>query len=180
MGHIFNRDTFFEDSNDRIDKPIDYNHLIASLFGDILDTLLEQNIIFVDGIGYHLDTSRNKFLSVNRHFITAGAYGLTVTDRYLKVAEVPTAGDQGLRMMRAGTLTGIVAKSRSSAAWELEVRKNGVPITLVNLSVAGGGTSNPSIDVDFAEGDHIQIFAEGINISHPIVQIEYAWRIDAP
>lgn len=180
MPHIFDKDTFFEDLNNAYHDPHEYNHLISQIINEILNVQLEQNIIFVDGIGYHLDTSRNKFIAVNRHFITAGAYGLTVTDRYLKVAEVATAGDQGVKMMRKGTITGIVAKSRSTATWTLEVRKNGVPLTVVSLTVGSGGTSNESIDVDFNKDDVIQIFIDGTNVEHPIVQIEHAWRIDAP
>ena len=177
MPHTFDNDTFFNDLNDRIDKPIEFNHLLAQIIGDLVNTTVVGNVIFIDGIGYSLDPTRNKFLSLNRHFITAGAYGLTITDRYLKVAEVPTAGDQGLLMMRDGTITGIVAKSRSTASWDLEVRKNGVPLTVVSLSVSSGGTVNKSIDVDFDAGDLIQIFMDGSNVEHPIVQIEHAWRV---
>jgi len=175
--HIFNRDKFFEDLNNRIDKPIDYNHLLASIIGDILDQLEQSDVFFVDGIGYHKDLVRNKFLSLDRKYTTATAYGLRVTNRYLKVGEVTTQGQQGVRMARSGTITSVTAKSRSTGSYFVEIRKNGAPITYVSMEVTGGGTHINNVDIDFNEGDFIQFYVDGSNVEHPIVELETAWRV---
>jgi hypothetical protein len=177
MSHIFNRNKFFEDLNARIDKPIDYNHMITQIIAEILDQMEEQEIFFVEGVGYHYDPVRQTYLSVDRNYTVAGGYGLKVKDRYLKIAEVPTAGEQGIRMPRAGTITGLSVKSRSTADYYIEIRRNGVPLTLVSMLVENGGTHNNAINIDFSEGDHLQIYLDG-EAEHPIAQLECAWRVE--
>lgn len=177
MSHIFNRNKFFEDLNNTYHDPWEYNHLLAQIIADILDQLEESDIFFVDGVGYHYDPSRQKFLSVDRHYAVAGGYGLKVKNRYLKIAEVPTQGEQGLRMPRAGTITGLAVKSRSTDTYFMEIRRNGIPLTMVSLEVTGGGLHANNIDIDFDEGDHLQFYLDG-QAEHPIAQLETAWRVE--
>lgn len=178
MSHIFDRNKFFEALNNTYHDPREYNHLLASIIADLLEQSDSSDIFFVGGVGYHYDSTRDKFLSLDRNYPVAGAYGQVVKDRYLKIAEVATQGEQGLRMSRAGTILGLSVKSRSTASYFMEIRKNGIALTLVSMLVEGGGTHSSDIDIDFNEGDHLQFYLDG-EAEHPIAQLELAWRVDS-
>ena len=177
--HTFDKDLFFEKLNDRIDKPIDYNHLLAHAVSELIELIEDQTagIIYQDGFAYHLHPDIGKTLSFEKQIITATDYGKVVTDRYLRVGRVPTQGEQGVLMPRDGTILGIRAKCRNDVAWTLEVRKNGAPINVASISIVNGEGYVNLVDIDFDEGDYLQIYLNGTGVSYPITQVEVAWRI---
>lgn len=160
----------FEQLNARIDKPIEYNHLLCSAISFNLPP-----IVFIDGIAYADDPSRGKRLSINRPILTAGHYGQNQNNRYLRMQDVPMAGDQGFLMPRNATIIGLWAKSRSTSPWNIEVRKNGAPITLVTVPVSGFG-SDLTLNFDLNAGDTVQIYLAGSSVDHPIAGLEFAYR----
>jgi len=89
---------------------------------------------------------------------------------------VTMAGAQGFLMPRDATITAMWAKSRSTGSWNVEVRKNGIPITLVSIPVVGSFGSDSTIDVDVYAGDFLQFYLNGTAVDHPIAGVEIAWR----
>lgn len=164
----------FEVLFDRVDKPLEYTHIIAELLCKATNPT--QNIVFVDGVPMIYDPTRGKTLSIDREVIRAGDFGKGVTNRSLSMDDVPSAGSQGYPVPRPATITGLWAKSRSTSAWIFEVRRNGAAITLANLNVSGGIAYDANLDIDINIGDTLQIFASGTNIQHPIACVEIAWR----
>jgi hypothetical protein len=169
-------DNLFETLLSLIDKPYDYNQLIAKLLCQLLQAAQHQQIVIEDGVPYFWDSDRSKMLSLARPIIRGGANGNAIDSRYLKMDDVATAGDQGFLIPRPATLTGLWGKSRSTADWTLEVRKNGSNITLASVIISSGSGQDDFIDLDLDDGDYLQFYAIGNDISHPIVALELAWR----
>jgi hypothetical protein len=84
-----------------IDKPYDYNHLLAKLLCRLLQITQAQLIEHVDGVPMIGDPDRNKTLSMARPIIIAGDFGHGVTNRYLSIEDVPTSGAKGFLVPRA-------------------------------------------------------------------------------
>jgi len=168
-------DELFEVLVDRIDKPHEYTHIIAELICNALGSA-GTNIEFVDGVPMIPDPNRGKILSLARPIITAGDFGLGVKDRYLSIEDVPTAGRQGVRLLRPCTITGLSGQSRSTGDWILEIRKNGAAVTVASLNVTGGSADDSNMDIDMDEGDILQVMGIGTGIQHPLAAVELAWR----
>lgn len=162
----------FEELNKRIDKPLDYNHILTSF----LSSATTGAIVFIDGLGYYFDPVRGKYLAVSRTILSAGQFGQNQNSRYMRMSDVPMQAAQGFLLPRDATITGLWAKSRSTSAWSVEVRKNGAPITLVAVPISGGSGSDLTLNYDLNAGDVLQIFQSGSAIDHPIAGIEFAWR----
>lgn len=170
----------FEQFLSLIDKPYDYNHLLCQIFDDLLAQQQGQTIINSGGVPYLFDVTRDKNLSLARPMMQAGAYGAAITNRYLRMSDVASAGPQGFPIFRPATITAMAARSRSTGAWTAEVRRNGVAVTLASIAVSARMGYDAHIDVDVEPGDWLQVFASGVDIDHPIVAVELAWRLPNP
>lgn len=160
----------------QIDKPYDYNYILAKLLCRLLNASTASTIEYVDGVPMNYDTLRDKILSLPRPVILSGAYGSGITDRYLKLSGVPSAGSQGYLLPRKATITGLWGNSRSTGLWTLEVRKNNSAITLANVTINGGSGTNAIVNIDVNVNDTLQIFARGNGIQHINAKVEIAWR----
>jgi len=179
MSHTLNKDAFFERLEERVSDPQAYNHLLSGAIADLIEMIenADASIIFIDGYAYHYHPTIGKTLSIEKQIITATDYGENVTNRYLRVGRVPGQGEQGVIMPRDGTIMGIRAKCRNNASWTMEVRKNGAPITVASIPIVNGDGYANLVNIDFDEGDFLQIYLNGDNISYPITQVEVAWRV---
>ena len=162
----------FELLGARVNNQHDYNHVISWF----INAISTQNIQWIDGVSYLQDPLRGKLLSITRPVFTAGYYGLNQRHRYLRMDSVTMAGDQGLLVPRNATITAVWAKTRSTGAWNAEVRKNGVPITLISVPIVSSFGSDTTLNVDVDAGDHIQFYMNGTGVDHPIIGVELAWR----
>jgi len=136
------------------------------------DILVDDNILWL------YDTSRSKWLSIDRFKPGGGESGKS-KDKYLPVFDGQTLNLTGWRLPRDGTIVGIVAQTRLAATWTLEVRKNGALSAIASLAIAGTtGDHVRTTDVDVDEGDRIQLYANG-DVRDPLVWIEIAWRNDS-
>lgn len=133
------------------------------------------NVEFKGGVLYAYDSTRTKWLSVDRVTYTAGRRQNRATNIYMRVSDgVPTSAT-GIRMLRDGTITGIFAQTRVAESWTFEVRRNGSVIaSLVMTAVAGNQAT--TVNVDVSQGDEIQFYCNGTDISFPVGGIEVAWR----
>lgn len=161
----------FEELNKRVDKPIEYNHLITQVFAE----LTSGNISYDNGIPFLLDPTRQKELSLSRPVITSAFYGLNQSNRYLRLDGV-TASGNGFLMPRKATITALWAKSRSEGGWAIEIRRNDSPIALSNATITDGWGKIDNLSIDLDEGDYIQLYLNGDGVDHPIACFEFAWR----
>lgn len=143
--------------------------------------LVNGQIVVVDGIAYIYDSTRAKWLSIERKMIWA-ARNAGAQDIYLRIYDGLATSVTGYRMLRNGTITGIVLQTDGAEAWTLEIRKNDVVTAILSLS-SGGAAGNQSTisNVNFSQGDEIQFFCSGGTLLNPITSpvggIEIAWRI---
>jgi hypothetical protein len=170
---IVNLNTFYEQLNDLIDQPHEYNRLISRAIGELYGTA----IVWEDGVPYSRDPATGFFVSLARPIITAGMYGKNIKDTYLRIDGVPTMGEQGFLIPRKALCTGLWAKSRNADNWSLELRKNGVPISLATVNISGSFGQATGLIVTLEAGDRIQLFANGTKIDFPIAGIELSWRL---
>jgi hypothetical protein len=168
--------TLLEQLDRLSDKPHEYNSLIAKLIRSLSEQTLGNLLRWQGGICYSFDPTRQKEISIDRSTISAGTYGKGISDRYLRVDGIPSAGSQGFLVPRAGLITGLWAKSRSMGSWSIEIRKNGIPITLVSVPVISSFGIDDSLDIDVERGDWLQFYLHGQNVEHPIAALELAWR----
>lgn len=134
------------------------------------------SITIIDGYPTYTDTSRGgKTLSINRNTFMAGKQG-KAKDLYLRTADSIATSKTGIRMIKAGTITGISFQLSTSATCALHVYKNDGTSPLVTVSlVAIIGAHSSTLNVDFVEGDRLQFYIDG-TCYDPLVWIETAWR----
>jgi len=167
----------FEQFLSYTDKPYDYNLLLCKLFDELLNAQQGQTIYHDSGMVYVFDPIRQKKLSLARPLIRAGTHGEGVTNRYLRMDDVAAAGFQGFPVTRPATITAVLARSRSTSPWLVEIRRNGVSLTLVSVPVTARVGYDNLVNIDIEPGDWLQIYAAGTSIEHPIAAVEIAWRL---
>lgn len=130
-----------------------------------------------DGILYAYDSTRRKWLSIDRTLIGWGRSSDNTDNEYLRQYNGALSSDSGWRMIRDATITAITAQTNSATSWVLEIRKNDDPTNILTLALnLEEGNHNNSVNVDVSEGDYIQAFCNGSLIEHPQTLIEISWR----
>lgn len=139
---------------------------------------VEGELAVVDGLLYAYDSTRSKWLSVNREQVWAARAANNATDIYLRIHDRVVSFLSSYRALRDGTITGLVANTRIAETWTLEVRINGAASSSATLAVtAATGAQDSTIDVDISAGDTIELYCNGTNISFPVGGVEIAWRV---
>jgi hypothetical protein len=138
-----------------------------------------QLFVGTDGILYIYDGTRSKWLSVSRFMVGWGNTGNVTATTYLNQFSSSSSLNNGWKMMRDGTITGITVQSNTAQTWTLQIRKGdfAAPITSLVITAAAGGTSILE-NIDVSAGDFLQavVSASSGNVSNPQVLIEIAWR----
>jgi len=165
----------YEELNRLGNEPHEYNRLLSKIIAELRDGggLIQWD----DGIPYIFDPLRLKWMSLSRSPQVASYYGQNQKRRYLKFGEVPSMGEQGWHVPRKAVVTGLWAKSRSVEKWYLELRRNGIPITLASVEINGSFGNSTTLDVDLEENDWIQLFMNGTKVDHPVACVELTWRL---
>ncbi|MCG8722462.1 hypothetical protein G1K63_02840 [Tenacibaculum finnmarkense] len=136
--------------------------------------------MFVDntnGILYIYDGTRAKWLSVDRTMVGWGVNNANTGNEYLRQFNGAQSSQNGWRMVRDGTITAISAQTDINQTWALEIRKNDGTIAIASLTITNQqGNHNNTLNIDVNEGDFIQAYCNGTNVSHPETLIEIAWR----
>ena len=131
----------------------------------------------VGGIQYVYDGSRSKWLSVNRETMWTSRNSGAASNIYLRGTDGTATSATGFRMVRDGTITGLVAAFATAGTATIQVRRHDSVTVLASLAVvAATGAQNGSVNVDFSAGDEIQIFLSG-SAEYPTAGVEVAWRI---
>lgn len=137
--------------------------------------LTDGAIAIVGGILYIYDGTRSKWLSMDRVMLQGGRRG-SATNIYMRIPDNIATSQTGLRMLRDGTITGLVAQTESSATWTFEVRRNGSVIASLTITAASGDQATDT-NVDFSQGDELQLYCNGTSVPSPVGMVEVAWRI---
>ncbi|MCG8804784.1 hypothetical protein G1K75_03845 [Tenacibaculum finnmarkense] len=136
--------------------------------------------MFVDstnGILYIYDGTRAKWLSVDRTMVGWGVNNANTGNEYLRQFNGAQSSQNGWRMIRNGTITAISAQTDINQTWTLEIRKNDGTTAIASLTITNQqGNHNNTLNIDVNEGDFIQAYCNGTNVSHPETLIEIAWR----
>jgi hypothetical protein len=110
--------------------------------------------------------------------IWGGRDSTNATDVYLRIVDAVAMSTTSYRMLRDGTITGIVAETTDVDSWTLQVRQNGGTSPIVSLVMSTvTGNQSTTTNVNFSQGDTLELFASGTGISRPVGGIEIAWRV---
>lgn len=131
------------------------------------------------GILYNYDSTRSKWLSVQRMFLVFGRRG-RVRNRWLAYsAGILPSNNSGYRLARNATIVSITGQLDKIGSCSVKLRKNDVNINITFLDVSSAlGNQSTTIDVDIGEGDYLQAFLQalGMPVHDPMVVVEIAWR----
>ena len=130
------------------------------------------------GILYTYDSTRSKWLSVQRMFLTFGRKGLT-KDQFLNFgAGTLPSNNAGYRLARNATIVSITGQLDATGSCDFRVRSNDSSTNIVSLNLAAvAGNQDATINVDINSGDFLQSYLDaGTKVADPITVIEIAWR----
>ncbi|NER18613.1 type 1 periplasmic-binding domain-containing protein [Spongiivirga citrea] len=142
-------------------------------------TLGGQMFIDTDGLLYTYDTTRTKWLSMDRNMVGWGRNSGSASNEYLRQFNGSQSNNNGWRMIRDATITAITVQSNNIDTFDIQIRSNDntAPILTFTVTAAEGDHDN-TINIDVSEGDFIQCFLPTVagGVSNPQVLIEVAWR----
>lgn len=138
--------------------------------------LAEGQLSVVGGITYQYDSTKNKWLSINRE--TASFNARFGCGNYLS-SDKHGGLNSGFTVLRKGTITGIT----SIVGWGTQnktfhIMKNGVFSSVQSFTMTSGKLVDNTLSLDVIAGDTIQIYFEpGAQAYSPKVNLEIAWRL---
>jgi hypothetical protein len=138
-----------------------------------------SGIAYVDGDDvYFYDETRGKDLGVSVIQIGCGRNSVNTTTQYLRTFNGTPMNLTGIALPYDATLIGITMSGASnSQSWTAQIGRNDVATVMASLSIVNVYENHTwSEDVDFDEGDRIQVRMVGTNISHPQVRLFFRRR----
>jgi len=138
--------------------------------------LQDGQITIVGGIQYQYDSTRNKWLSVNKE--TPSFIGRFGCGNYLST-DKHGGLNSGFTVFRNGTITGITG----NIGWGAQnktfyIMKNGIHTNLQTFVMNAGKIVDTSLNIDIVAGDIIQIyFQPGPQAYSPRINLEISWRL---
>ena len=135
---------------------------------------------------FQYDYSRSKWLTIDSHTLNCGrATAIAGSTIYMRVGDATQNSTSGFRMIRNGTIIGASIQNTNvlTSARNIEIRVNNSSVNSVTLNIAIGqsGASVDNSNLDFNQGDLIQVAAipglTGSALSNPIVVIKIAYRV---
>lgn len=134
-----------------------------------------------NGLLYHFDINRSKWLSVNRETMSFSINAKNVTGkRYMAIADKFYSNVTGKKLLRNSTITAISVQTNNiqcTCQINLHKNKNSTSIYSINL-VNENSKIIENINFDLLENDFIQVSIENnsTGINYPEILIEYCWR----
>lgn len=138
-----------------------------------------SGVAYVDGDDvYFYDTTRSKDLGVAILQIGCGRNSANTTNQYLRTFNGTPMNQTGVALPWDATLIGGAAMgSRNDQTWTIRLRKNGSATNLASLTVTNAYENHiMTADIDFDEGDRVQIYMEGTNINYPQARLYFRRR----
>lgn len=132
----------------------------------------------IGGILYMYDSTRGKFLSVQRQTFVFGRRGKS-SDQYLNFySSDHPSNNSGLRMLRNATIVGLSGNLNKSGTCDLRLRKNDNVSNIATLNITsslGNIDTNTNIDIDVNE--FLQAYVDSTPfVRSPMLVVEIAWR----
>jgi hypothetical protein len=154
----------------------DYSITATEFYGDG-STL--SGIPYVDGDDvYFYDSTRDKDLGVAILEIGCGRNSANTTDQYLRTYNGTPMNQAGVALPWDATLIGGAGTgARNDQTWTIRLRKNDSATNISSLTVTNAYENHvTNADIDFDEGDRIQIYMEGTNINYPQARLYFRRR----
>jgi hypothetical protein len=134
--------------------------------------------VVTDATGsYVWDSSRGKLLSISRKSISSGRYSHYVSNEYLRFDDGIPGSSSGKVVKQNATITSLSGMTSVSSPWTIKIFKYGSLIPIFTQAVSTQSFIFNGLNIDVNAGDVLQLFANGINIRMPIVELELAWRL---
>ncbi len=132
-----------------------------------------------DGILYMYDSTRNKFLSLEKTNVAFGRPGNS-RNQYLGLFGNSnfSSSASGFRVTRNSTITSIATQLNAAGTCVIEIRKNdGTAIIASQTLTAVDGDHNITLNIDVVAGDYLQAYITNTNyVSNPLSLIEMKYR----
>jgi hypothetical protein len=138
-----------------------------------------SGIAYVDGDDvYFYDTTRSKDLGVAILEIGCGRNSANTTNQYLRTYNGTPMNQTGVALPWDATLIGGAAMGSSNTqTWTVRLRKNDSATNIASLTVTNAYENHvTNANIDFDEGDRIQIYMEGTNINYPQARLYFRRR----
>jgi len=134
-----------------------------------------------DGLLYHFDVNRSKWLSVNRETMDFGINAKKIKGkRYMASTGKFYSNLSGKKLLRDATITSIsIQTSNVQATFDIHLHKNKVTDSIYSVSLVNEESKIvDNVNFDLFKNDFIQvsILNNNVDINYPEVLIEYCWR----
>lgn len=148
--------------------------------------MLQDNItertIYVDGVQYAYDTTRNKWLSLSRCCIQFGLKHKNIdVPRWLSTSSGTYSNNSGYTLFNQGTLLYIAARTYNICSCEFKIYEDTEMSGLVEIySVKLENEKYKFImpDVDITDGEiKCKLICDGGKVSFPSISIQGAFRL---
>ncbi len=132
-----------------------------------------------DGILCIYDSTRSKWLSVQRQFLVFGRRR-NVSNQYLNfcIGNLPSR-NSGFRLVRDACIVSISGQLDSSGTCTMQVRRNDTATNISTLDITTSvGNSDTSININLSADDYMQCrIAAASDVEDPVCLVEIAWRL---
>ena len=131
-----------------------------------------------DGILYTYDSTRSKWLSVQRMFLIFGKKGKTKNQFLAFGAGELYSNNSGYRLARNATVVAITGQLDASGTCDMRIRRNDSATNIATLNISSTiGNSDTTPNVDLSANDYLQSYLESVaGVEDPMVVVEFAWR----
>ncbi len=145
------------------------------------DTVEKPRTQTYNGILYHYDSSRSKWLSYSRQLIGFGIHHKNISHpQFMKMSGGVNSRVSGYSLVREAVITSVTIQTKSiSANCDFKLQKNGTGLDVTTFNLTGvSSLSLDNLNIDLNKDDWIQMLASpvvGIT-NYPELLIELAWR----
>jgi hypothetical protein len=134
-----------------------------------------------DGLLYHFDINRSKWLSVNRETMDFGINAKNIKGkRYMASTGRFYSNLSGSNLLRDATITSISIQTSNIGSFDINLHKNKINNSIYSISINNDNSKIvDNINFDLFRGDFLQVSLDNNNIAinYPEILIEYCWRI---
>lgn len=140
--------------------------------------LNQSQLASIDGILYMYDSTRGKFLSIQRQTFAFGRRGISINQYLNFYASDHPSSNSGLRMLRNATIVGLSGNLNASGTCDLRLRKNDTTTNIATLNITSSlGNVDTTVNVDIDANEFLQAYVDtAFFVRSPILIVEVAYR----
>jgi len=133
-----------------------------------------------NGLLYHFDESRSKWLSVNRETISFGIAAKSIVGKRYATTGNFYSNLSGQKLLRDVTITGISVQTNNiQCTFLINIHKNKNTNSIYQVNLLNENSKViDNIDFDLFKDDFLQVSIDNndVPVSYPEILIEYCWR----